>query len=161
MISHREILATQRPGHDRGGYNRACAVIGCLLMLVAAGCGGEPLPKRYPVVGRVLVDGKPAADATVVFHPLVPVDVALPQPIGFTDAQGNFALTTIDSRDGAPPGDYAITVQWLAQRNTGEEVVRDGRSLLPPRYGSPEKSDLKFTVVDADNTVPTLELKSR
>jgi hypothetical protein len=43
----------------------------------------------------------------------------------------------------------------------GEELVRDGRNLLPARYSRPETSGLQYEVVVGENQVPPLALRSR
>jgi hypothetical protein len=106
--------------------------------------------------------GKPLAEAEVVFHPLAAADRTFPKPTSVTDAEGRFRLTTQALHDGAPVGDYQITVVFREQRLAGEEMVRDGENLLPPRYASPAESGLSFSVTSAaNNEVPPLELENR
>ncbi len=76
---------------------------GMLLALVQAGCGGTA-----EVKGRVTLDGKPVAGATILFVP-EPGSSARPAT-GFTDAEGNFRLTTFRPNDGAVVGAYKIVV---------------------------------------------------
>jgi hypothetical protein len=66
--------------------------------LSAAGCGVKPVPTR----GTVAFDGKPLANATVIFTPDDPAGKAA---TGYTDAAGAFQLT-----GGALPGAYKVTV---------------------------------------------------
>jgi hypothetical protein len=108
------------------------------------------------------LDSKPVAEAVVIFHPVTtPENEQFPKPLGQTDAQGAFSLTTLKSNDGAPLGEYLITVELRELRQVGEESVRDGRHLLPPRYADPQHSGLRYTVVEGENSVPTLELSAR
>jgi hypothetical protein len=118
-------------------------------------------PIFYPVRGRVAVDGKPLGEALVVLHPLAGSAASSQRPVALTDSGGHFSLTTIRSGDGAPPGEYAITVELRAARMVGEELVRDGRNLLPLRYGRPDQSGLKCQVFAGDNELPVIELKSK
>ena len=111
--------------------------------------------------GQVRLDGKPLADAVIVFHPLTEQALPAPQPLAFADAEGRFALTTVRKDDGALIGDYAITIELRAPRAAGEETVRDGKNLLPSRYAKPATSGLRYQVVAGNNEVPPLELKSR
>jgi len=82
-----------------------------VVFLTVAGCRGPAPPHVavYPVEGRLLVSGVPAADAHITFHPLdghgVPV-------IGRTGRDGSFTLTTFTPGDGAPAGEYSVTVVW-------------------------------------------------
>jgi hypothetical protein len=81
--------------------------------------------------------------------------------MAYTDANGDFALTTFSHNDGAPPGEYAITVELRAPEMVGEEVMRNGPNLLPARYSKPETSGLKTTVVDGDNAIQPIEISER
>jgi hypothetical protein len=64
----------------------------------------------FPVTGRVLLNGKAVPHAFVVFHPVV-LDSANVRPHAQADGNGSFLLSTYDDRDGAPAGEYRITVQ--------------------------------------------------
>lgn len=125
------------------------------------GCSGSEGPRCYPVRGQVLYRGQPLAEAMVVFHPVEVVASATPKPIAYTDAQGHFQLTTWQTHDGAPLGEYAITVELREARLIGEEMTRDGRNLLPPPYADPKQTPLRYTVVEGDNAVPPLQLSAR
>ena len=75
-------------------------------------------------------------------------------------ADGTFDLTTYHSGDGAPPGEYAITVELRGLVTGGEEPVRTGPNTLPAKYAKPESSALKYTVVEGENEIPTIDIKS-
>src|SRR5262245_42998497 len=79
--------------------------LGCLV-----GCGGEERVKVHPVEGKLSVSGTPAANARIAFHPLG--RPSNPLPVATTDADGAFRLTTFQAGDGAPEGEYAVTVIW-------------------------------------------------
>ena len=130
-----------------------------LVALVAAvGCSRSTGPACYPVRGQVLYQDRPLAEALVVFHPLDPAAADYPRPMAITDPQGHFELTTIQSRDGAPAGKYAITVEHRRARLIGEELVRDGRNVLPLRFSKADSSPLSYTVVAGPNEVPPLRI---
>ena len=82
-------------------------ITGCYLCLVVlAGCAGESGPKCYPVHGTVTVNNEPLVEGgMVVFHPLDAAEPAFPKPLGYTDSEGHFELTTTRPKDGAPRGD--------------------------------------------------------
>ena len=128
------------------------------LSVLLIGCGSETGPRCHPVEGKVLYQNQPLAEAMVVFHPLVPPAEKIPQPIGNTNAEGRFVMTTLKSGDGAPIGEYAITIELREPRQIGEEVVRDGPNLLPPKYASPKDTPLRHTVVPGKNEVPGIKL---
>lgn len=119
------------------------------LVLAAAGCAGKPV--RVPVVptrGSALLDDKPAAGALLIFHPAAG-DLGLPaNPRARVLADGSFVVETYDTGDGAPAGEYAVTVAWRTQSSAegdGEEVSEE--SLVPALYTSPDSSPLKVQVV--------------
>lgn len=103
----------------------------------------------------------PIAEAVVVFHNAVEPDRPVPAPTALTDGAGRFALSTYGDADGAPAGEYAITVVLREPRMVGEELVRDGKNLLPARYAQAKTSELTYRVVPGPNEVPTLVLRSR
>lgn len=130
------------------GTNHGCArpprfpwplVAAAVVLAVGCSDGGR---ERFPVHGRVTFNGKPVAEAMVVFHRQAGVSDDRQKPIAVTDPNGTFALTTDRPGDGAAPGKYAITVELRAERMVGEELVREGRNLLPARYARPESSGL-------------------
>jgi hypothetical protein len=110
---------------------------------LVSGCGqgAETGPVCYPVRGEVLFRDAPVAEAMVVFHPLDATAPAVQRPLGITDAEGRFSLTTFRTNDGAPAGRYAITVERRELVADGDEMVRNGRNLLPPKYASPRTSE--------------------
>jgi hypothetical protein len=63
------------------------------------------------VGGRVLVNGKPALNVHVAFHPLNGDRHGF-CPVGRTDNDGVFHLTTSSGKDGAPAGEYNVTFIW-------------------------------------------------
>jgi hypothetical protein len=94
----------------------------------------------------------------VVFHPLATSSEKSPQPISHTDASGHFVLTTLQSGDGAPVGEYAITVELREPRQIGEEIVRNGPNLLPAMYANPKETPLRHKVIPGQNDVPEIKL---
>jgi len=96
----------------------------------------------------------------VVFHPLAAPAEKAPQPLGTTDAGGRFSLTMLKAGDGAPLGEYAVTIELREPRQIGEEIARDGPNLLPPRYASPQLTPLRHKVIAGKNEVPEIKLES-
>jgi hypothetical protein len=77
--------------------------LGLALLASSAGCGRTKLVK---VKGVVTLDGKPLSLATITFIPIAGGRSAN----GLSDEDGNFQLTTIQTDDGAAPGEYKVTV---------------------------------------------------
>ena len=107
----------------------------------------------FPVRGRVLVGDKPATKAFVVLHPIGAQDPQALRPYGHAGADGSFKLTTYEADDGAPAGEYLVTVVWLAPGG-GE----DPPDLLKGRYRNPDSSPLKATVQKAPTDLAPFKL---
>jgi hypothetical protein len=133
-------------------------LLGAALAVLALGCGGRR--SVYPVTGQVLAgkDKKPAVGAMVVFHPVESDGGPMYKPNGYVDEQGRYSLTTYDTGDGAPAGEYIVTVEWAPARKSAFE--EDKADYLKGAYSDPKKSKLpNFTVQSgAKNEVPVILL---
>jgi hypothetical protein len=134
-------------------YCRLSLFFGLAAAALLAGCGKPQGPVCAPVKGSITYKSKPLAEAMVVLHRVGGDVEGNQKPMAYTDANGEFVLTTFSHNDGAPPGEYAITVELRAPEMTGEEITRSGPNLLPTQYSKPETSGLKTTVVDGDNVI--------
>jgi hypothetical protein len=134
-----------------GGW--ACAA------LVLAGCGTSQAPV-HPVRGKVLFEGKPIPHALVVFHPTQNAEKDAPRPRAQVGPDGSFALGTFAGGDGAPAGDYAVTVEWwLTSAKKGVDSDLPATNRLPVRYATASGSGLRVKVEAGDNELPPLHLK--
>jgi len=128
-----------------------------LLPLLLAGCSGvkEPL---YPVHGKVLdARDKPATGALVIFHPVDRDEIRVPKPVGRVAEDGEFRLTTYTEEDGAPSGEYAVTILWPGEKKT--PFGPPGPDQLKGTYADPKSPKFRFTVgPTVDNEVPTIKL---
>jgi hypothetical protein len=137
---------------------RQGVVTGILLFVLVAlsGCGGTGKPATLPATGKVTFKKtKPAAGALVVFHPVNP---DMEKTIGGKPTarqvkeDGTFTLTTYEDGDGAPEGDYGVTIVWEAKPKEGKfslggEGAPVGRSLISEaKYGNPQKPFFKVSV---------------
>lgn len=116
----------------------------------------EQLPV-FPAQGEFLFDSQPAADAVVVLYP---VDRAGGQssffrPRGVVRADGRFRLSTYSTDDGAPAGEYAVTVTWRPHIIDGDDY-RPGPNVLPERYARPETTPLRVKIGPGTNELPPL-----
>jgi hypothetical protein len=136
-------------------------------LLVVAGCGDGRIP-TYLVKGTVLVDGRPADGAIVIFCPVDPTqELEHLRPAGKSDASGQFALTTFDPSDGAPAGQYKVLVKWPAQTQTPASD-REGRpggmnkgpDRLRGKYYKIETTPLTATIEEQFNELPPFDLKA-
>ena len=131
-----------------------------VVLLFSSGCGSD-LPKFAPISGMVTQAGKPIAEAKIVLHPQEVQPTALPKPFAISDESGRFAITTLTARDGALPGKHAVTVELRAPRQAGEEMVRDGKHLLPARFADPATSGLTREVQPGENQWEPIDLPAR
>jgi hypothetical protein len=122
---------------DRGGIRYALIL---LAASVPVGCRKPPRADRlptYPVTGRVLVVGQPAAGAEVQ---LWAVDGGLKVaglcPHAIVGDDGRFHLTTYNTGDGAPEGEYGVTLRWPLPPPPGRE---QGPDRFQGRYADPAK----------------------
>src|SRR5262245_46630814 len=136
--------------------------LGLLVVVLALSCCacGDGRPPVYPVTGQVFVGQRPGARATVTFHPVNDTPERY-RPTGQVDERGNFKLTTFTEGDGAPAGEYRVTVSWYLATRTSptEDPVPVNR--LPEKYGRPESSGLRATVGPGDNAVEPFRLIAR
>jgi hypothetical protein len=119
------------------------------LLLVAVGCGSnEPqLQTVVPVAVDVRVQGAPAVNAIVTFHPTSddPATALATRPRGTVGADGIARLTSYYSDDGAPEGDYLVTIVW-PNAKTAREDDPPAPDRLQGRYAHPKRSKLTASV---------------
>jgi hypothetical protein len=136
-------------------------VVGLLLM-AAAGCAKQD-PNRLPVFptkGQVTFQGRPAAGALVVLHP----KVATPQnesirPRAYVKEDGTFELSSYESSDGAPVGDYAVVLVWPKTIKSANGEAGPGPNVLPPKYARAETSPTVIKIAEGPNQLQPIILK--
>jgi hypothetical protein len=157
------------PRRSRGIWALGLGVA-CFL---GAGCSGGDRTPVYPVQGQVKFKGEPASGAFLVFHPVdAPAAQAAPEagaegapaepirPRATVLPDGSFTLTTFDGGDGAPAGEYAVTLQWY------KTVIRDkapeaGPNVIPASYGKPDTTPLKITIKPETNALEPWDIVTR
>jgi hypothetical protein len=138
------------PKLDRLRLGPAALVV-LILFTVSCRPGG---PKPYPVKGILKVNGEPAGGATIAFYANPPFDKTL-IPTAVTEADGSFRLSTYKPKDGAPAGEYEVTVTWPESR----KGWRVGEDRLQKAYADPKKSGIKCRVeARSDNELAPIEL---
>jgi hypothetical protein len=127
-----------------------------LAALGVSSCGKTDGRKpTFPVSGKVVLGQSPVAHATVILHPVGDADPNAVKPRGTTKADGSFTLTTYDGNDGAPAGEYRVTVElWL-----GSAGDLGPTSRLPARYARPESSGLTAIVAAGRTELKPIEIK--
>jgi hypothetical protein len=139
--------------------HRMAAVMCVGLALVVCGCSGGRKPV-YPVHGLVRVDGRAPVHAMVTFHPLADGGPAAVLPIGSVDDQGRFTLTSYAAGDGAPEGEYRVTVAWfLSSGKPGDDSPP--ANYLPGRYARPDTTPLHAVVHKSAVDLDPFQLEAR
>ncbi len=132
--------------------------------LLATGCSSDKAPPKVTIVtGTLTYQGKNVEGADVSFTPVKETPTSR-SANGKSDAQGKFALKTyLDPQhelNGAIPGDYLVTVtkkegasaspdELLKLMKAGKPIPAP-KDLLPAKYGLPQQSGFKRTVVQGE-----------
>ncbi len=128
------------------------ALIGMLALApTLASCGPGDGPVLYPVNGKVIYKGQPAAGATVIFRredAPPPVPNAPPLiPVAQAGEDGTFSLAIEDVGRGAPAGKYTVLVEWRTKaegtsepqatpkKKSRQKIVPDKPDGTPDRLG--------------------------
>lgn len=144
-------------------------IFSVVLLVLATGCQKQPdewersrLP-TLPVTGSVSLDGSPVAEATVIFH----TDLHPISATALTTPDGTFQLRTYTPKDGAPAGEYTVTIEKV----TEEQKIPDNPEAplppieithhLPKKYRSPKTSGLTAEVTEAGPNEFVFELTSK
>jgi len=124
------------------------------ILLTIAGCQRT----IAPVSGRIMLNGKPLAGATITFQPKA--TRAEPRPagtgsVGHTDAQGRYSLHMVEpSRAGAVVGIHTVTISTSsdapeaaqAKPNPLPAIWRDGSQQYRVPPGGTAKANFDITV---------------
>jgi hypothetical protein len=142
----------------------AITICGFIVCAVTCGCGEKSdRIVVYPVHGKVLVNGQPAVNARVVFYPKVnEVDgIPMPAPAANANADGVYRLESYEQNDGAPAGEYTVTVSWPEPPPENAELlgVYEQKDRLRNRYSDPAKSGITATVEEGGGEIPPFDLK--
>ena len=122
-----------------------------ILISLLTGCVRSEYPNEtYPASGKIqTIDGTPARDVRVTLHSEKLISEGDPfRPSGMTDDQGIFKLTTYETHDGAPAGNYAITFRWAPpQKSLLDPIPKDK---FDNRFAMPTENSLTCEVVVSD-----------
>jgi hypothetical protein len=132
-------------------------------LALVCGCGSSNAVTCYPVTGRVMVNGQPATGAVVVFHPVDSSEMlqAL-RPYGTVDSAGVYTLNCYSQGDGAPAGEYLVTIAWEVDSSGAESDDPEASAIVPDRlrgkYSDPTQSGLKAVVSSGATEIPEFAL---
>ena len=137
----------------------------CMMIL---GCGEESSFKStvpvFPASGKIIHLGKPLAGVILIFH-----STDVNQKIksqATTDNDGKFVATTFKTADGAPEGDYTITLVVPSNESdssredaaTEGQFRKEGPVRFPSKYQNPSTSPLKVKVTKNEPDLGILEI---
>ena len=132
---------------------RASTVL--LSVIVIAGCGGSTGPQGGPRVETTTVKGVVKVDGAVVPYlrvTAIPANGpgAVPmEPSALTDTEGAFSLSTYETGDGVPAGEYKLTFVW------GQISLLNGQysgDKFNGKYSKADTSEIRLTVASGDET---------
>ncbi|WP_166830060.1 hypothetical protein [Thalassoroseus pseudoceratinae] len=143
---------TDMLSEDRAIKNQRAMFVyaGCLLLLVGCGGGDEPYRKpTAPVTGIITIDGQPPKNPVkITTHPVDGMDQEHPSfSHCMTGENGAFEISTYETGDGVPEGEYRLTFQAGQMNLVSRSYSGD---LFKGRYSDPEKSEFTLTVSGTD-----------
>jgi len=149
------------------GRKFAVALLAIFTAMIASSCGKatheikNKLPV-FPVKGKLVLDGQPMPGAEIFFHPVheFPKESSQLKPHARADAEGAFQISTYVGQDGAPAGEYYVTVSWKGplQEGMNSEQRDDLPEKISERFQNPHWSRLKAVVKEGENDLPTWDL---
>ncbi len=121
---------------------------------LATGCGGAAGPELGRLSGTVTLDGKPLANARIVFQPTG--QLASPS-VSDTAEDGAFELRFNRDRKGVLPGSHQIRVTTARVVTDASGKETDVQEVLPAKYNA--KTELTYDVKTGSNQLD-LKLES-
>jgi hypothetical protein len=122
-----------------------------MMLLLIPGCGGPEGGEVLSTVtasGSLNVKGQP-----LEFHQVVLSAEGKRSAVGISGKDGRFVLGTNKEGDGAPPGDYSVTVLYVGPPSTNpNDGINEFTTPPPPKfkinrkYNDPKVSGLSATV---------------
>jgi hypothetical protein len=148
-----------------GNFMRPRMILG-LAVVAALGCGGKSF---VPVSGKVTMDNKPLAGATVTFLPVADkgtMDAGV-GGTGTTNENGEYTLKAINGKDGVEVGHYRVNITKLTggsgqpqDPDDDRRIPRSGqRNLVPARFS--EKTTLTCDVPSGGKSDANFEITSK
>jgi hypothetical protein len=128
--------------------SRSLAFVLCLACLVL-GCGPVG-PEVASVEGTVTLDGKPLAEASVLF-----VNQSSRPAAAWTDKNGKYRLMFDEGRAGAVPGESSVRITTARDGSEGHPGRKES---IAAEYNI--RSKLKFTVEPKKKNIANFDLKS-
>jgi hypothetical protein len=135
------------------------------LSLAAAGCGSAQNQNQLPVFpasGKITFKGAAPDGAYLALHSKTNAKAPNGQeviPTAQVRSDGTFDLSSYAAKDGAPAGEYKVTIEWhKTVKSAGGEPTL-GPNLLPPQYSKTETSPLTVAIAQGPNELNPIVLK--
>lgn len=130
-------------------------VASLVLLAACGGCSSRPdAPALYPVRGTLTINDKPPIGATLILHPAeAEIDARGTKPTASVKPDGSFYVSTYADSDGAPAGEYSVSILWTAKPDSSDSWDRLGDA-----FSDPSSSGIKITVEPGENIVPPIAL---
>jgi hypothetical protein len=136
------------------GFLRLTLLAG--LIALGVGCGrNDGFKPTIPMRGQILCDGQPPIGASIILYPKDAPDPRV-RPSGKVGSDGWYTLSTYYTNDGAPAGNYAVSLVWLPDGWSGGGGEPPDK--FHGRYRNPETSGLQVEIVRGSDHLPTITL---
>jgi hypothetical protein len=129
------------------------------LVFVMLGCNKGHGVTLYPVKGTVYLNGEPAKDVNVMFMSVKPLEVEgrILSPSAVTEEDGSFKLMSFEQDDGAPAGEYQVSIIFPMNRYNKNQ---SGIDRLKGKFSDPKTSGLTATIEPKANELKPFNLKA-
>lgn len=126
-----------------------------------AGCSSSTLtpPKTVSVSGSVTYKGKPAVGVRIKFHPQFNMGKLEFIPYGETGVDGKYVLSTGKAGNGAPKGEYLVTLEMPYIDADPQDGLETEMDRLKGAYNDPYKNDWTVILGDGENVIDPFEIK--
>lgn len=133
-----------------------CSYSFFIFLIIIVGCSKKKQLEIIHVKGKILLRGgdgttSPMNGARIVFNPISNEDLFSVFPAATANQDGSFQIGTLAKEDGAPEGDYIVTIQWkekvVPQHDVfGKGPMDHGPDLLNDAYSNRSRSPLKVKI---------------
>lgn len=146
-----------RQRRDRHLHSRVVLALLCGMtsLFCCLGCGDEDWQaETYPAQGRITINGESPSGTVVELHSTgEQPDVRNSRPWAIVQEDGTYVLSTYETGDGAPVGDYKVVLRWPPDVTQPSLADRLGGA-----YSTPQRSPWMVNISEGDNELPPIEL---
>jgi hypothetical protein len=130
----------------------------CLTVVLALTCVSCGNNKLYPVSGKVMLNGAPAAGAAVFFYRQGADRMNEHMIMGIVQEDGSFELVCGSLGKGAPLGQYDVLIEWRQRSNHAKGATTKAPDRFRGRYADPKHPKLHAVLKPQMNLLPPFEL---